>query len=167
MGYGALGLFLPFGLVNPVEMYVFGIVFGLNFGSTYSYARSVFSGIVPPGQEAEFFALFEITDKGSSWIGPIMTAVIANSLSIRWAMVYVVIFFLLPMPILIYGVDLDVARQQAGRADQGDADANDKAEDVQLHDMRTSTGIIPAPDDGLLPVTSASVVSADPDAFQE
>merc|ERR1712013_77275 len=117
----------------------------------------VFSGMVPRGQEAEFFALFEITDKGSSWIGPIMTAVIANLLSIRWALVYVILFFLLPMPILVYGVDLDVARKQAGRDIDGEAvDAAEKDGTVQLHEMRTSTGIVPAAEP-METVTSSSV----------
>jgi UMF1 family MFS transporter len=31
----------------------------------------VFSDLVIPGKEAEFFALYEITDKGSSWLGPL------------------------------------------------------------------------------------------------
>merc|ERR1712129_470812 len=84
---------------------------------TYSYARSVFVQMLPRGKEAEMFALFEITDKGSSWIGPLTTAVIANTLSIRWAMIYVVFFFLIPMVILVYGVNLEKGMREAGRFD--------------------------------------------------
>jgi MFS-type transporter involved in bile tolerance (Atg22 family) len=33
-------------------------------GPVQSYSRTVFSDLVIPGKEAEFFALYEITDKG-------------------------------------------------------------------------------------------------------
>eukprot|EP00960_Hanusia_phi_P014924 441759-Hanusia_phi.AAC.2 len=32
----------------------------------------MFADLTVPGKEAEFFALFEITDKGSSWLGPLV-----------------------------------------------------------------------------------------------
>ena len=61
------------------------------------------------------FALYEITDKGSSWIGPAMVAVVSNFASMRWAVFYVIILFILPMPILWWGVDLKKRMKQAGR----------------------------------------------------
>eukprot|EP01083_Nonionella_stella_P112481 330935_1 len=128
--YISIGLIpnIPFGLVVKGEMFFFCFVYGINFGSTYSYARSVFANMVPRGKEAEMFALFEITDKGSSWIGPLLTAIIANTLPIRWALIYVAAFFIIPMPILVYGVDLEEGMKQAGRWE--DPEENDGTADV-------------------------------------
>merc|ERR1719245_1951293 len=84
------------------------------------------------------FALYEITDKGSSWIGPLMVAFIANSLSIRWGMIYVALFFLIPLPILIYGVSLKDGMKQAGRWKEEEEDKeknqNDENEDENRND---------------------------------
>ena len=115
--YGMLGLIpdIPFGLVHKGELYVFVIVYGLNWGSIQSYARSVFAYLVPIGKESQMFALYEITDKGSSWIGPLMVALITNISSIRWGMFYVTSFFVIAMPLLIWGVDLQTGMKQAGR----------------------------------------------------
>ena len=119
LSYSVLGLIgsSPVGLVNAWEMYVFCLFYGINWGSTYSYARSVFVQMLPRGKEAEMFALFEITDKGSSWIGPLTVAVISNTFTIRWGMIYVILFFVIPMPILIYAVDLEKGTKEAGRYD--------------------------------------------------
>ena len=106
---------IPFGLVHKFELYIFVFIYGLNWGSIQSYARSVFAYLVPVGKESQMFALYEITDKGSSWIGPLMVALITNVATIRWGMFYVTSFFVIAMPLLIWGVDLVKGMQQAGR----------------------------------------------------
>ena len=39
-----------------------------------AFGRAVFSELIPKGHESDMFALFEITDKGSSWMGPLIAA---------------------------------------------------------------------------------------------
>jgi MFS transporter, UMF1 family len=74
--FGMLGFIesSPIGLKNTWELYPFAIWFGLNLGAIESFARTIFAQLTPPGREAEFFGFYELTDKGSSWIGPAMTA---------------------------------------------------------------------------------------------
>lgn len=61
---------LPFGLVSKLEMYVFAVIFGITLGPTQSYARVLFAELIPPGQESEFFGIYEITDKvGKGGVG--------------------------------------------------------------------------------------------------
>ena len=67
-----------FGLVNIWEMYYLGALYGLNIGSVQSYSRSMFTLMIPKKRESQFFGLYEITDKGSSWIGPLMVAMVSN-----------------------------------------------------------------------------------------
>eukprot|EP00002_Diphylleia_rotans_P004350 TRINITY_DN1317_c0_g1_i1.p1 TRINITY_DN1317_c0_g1~~TRINITY_DN1317_c0_g1_i1.p1 ORF type:complete len:463 (+),score=104.06 TRINITY_DN1317_c0_g1_i1:187-1575(+) len=74
--YAIIGFVAPFGLVSVPELLLFGFVFGFNVGSVQSYSRSLFAELIPPGMESEFFGLYEITDKGSSWIGPLLVGVI-------------------------------------------------------------------------------------------
>ncbi|KAG8931549.1 Autophagy protein 22 [Tulasnella sp. 418] len=120
--YGCLG-FLPFfkdgrlgfgGLTTPGEMYVLAIYFGSLYGAFQSYARSVFSELIPHGEEARWYGLYSITDKSSSFLGPLVVGVIADATgNIRFAFFFLVVMLLLPIPILVFNVDVDKGREDA------------------------------------------------------
>lgn len=81
----ALLSYLPFvqslgflGLQQPWEIYLVALVYGLVLGGLSSYCRAIYAELVPPGNEAAFFALYAVTDKGSSVLGPAMVGVIAD-----------------------------------------------------------------------------------------
>jgi UMF1 family MFS transporter len=83
--YGLLG-YLPFvkrwgvgGLQQGWEMYPVGMVFGLVLGGLSSFCRALFGELVPPGFEAAFYALYAITDKGSSVFGPAIVGAITDA----------------------------------------------------------------------------------------
>ena len=59
-------------------MHVLAVWFGACLGSAQAYGRALFSELIPEGHEADMFALFEITDKGSSWLGPLVAALIVQ-----------------------------------------------------------------------------------------
>ncbi|GMH53948.1 hypothetical protein TrST_g11901 [Triparma strigata] len=95
--YGAIGYLAelgwwencPIGIVQKTEMYFVCVLFGITLGPTQSYARTFFTDLIPPGQEAEYFGIFEVSDRGSSWVGPLVIAVIYESTGIiRHAMWY-------------------------------------------------------------------------------
>ena len=86
---------------------------GFLYGALQSYARACFSQLIPPGEEARFFALYSITDKSSSFIGPAVVAVIADATgSVRAGFVFLIIALVLPLPILAL-VDIDKVRADA------------------------------------------------------
>lgn len=83
--YGLLG-YLPFiqkwevlGLQQPWEMYPLAAVYGLVLGGLSSYCRSLYGELIPPGSEAAFYALYAITDKGSSVFGPTIVGAINDA----------------------------------------------------------------------------------------
>ncbi|GMI05902.1 hypothetical protein TrLO_g5613 [Triparma laevis f. longispina] len=95
--YGAIGYIAelgwwancPIGIVQKTEMYFVCIIFGITLGPTQSYARTFFTDLIPPGQEAEYFGIFEVSDRGSSWVGPLFIAILyENTGVIRHAMWY-------------------------------------------------------------------------------
>jgi UMF1 family MFS transporter len=116
--YGLLG-FLPFvqswgvgGLQQAWEIYPLGFVHGFVMGGLSSYCRAFYGEIIPPGSEAAFYALYAITDKGSSAVGPAIVGAIIDSVgTIRPAFGFLAILIALPIPIM-YFVDV-----QKGRAD--------------------------------------------------
>ena len=43
-------------------------VVALVLGGTQALSRSLFSQMIPKGGEGEYFSLYEISDKGTSWL---------------------------------------------------------------------------------------------------
>ncbi|CCX30457.1 autophagy-related protein 22-like protein [Pyronema domesticum] len=119
--YGLLG-FIPAvqragvgGLTSPWEMYVLGAVYGFVLGGVSGYCRSVFGELIPPGSEAAFYALYAVTDKGSSIFGPTIVGAITDKYGdIRVAFWFLTVLLSAPLP-LIYYVDVSRGRRE-GRA---------------------------------------------------
>ncbi|KAI8805773.1 autophagy-related protein 22-like protein [Cladochytrium replicatum] len=117
--YGLVGLSpnVPIGFKNPkwwYEMPVFAFVHGFLLGPTQSYSRVVFSELIPPGRETEFFSIYAITDKGSSWIGPLIVGALNQAGgTLRLSFVYFVTAFLIPIPILFFLVDMVKGKKDA------------------------------------------------------
>ena len=83
--YGLLG-YIPaiqrlgyLGLQQQWEMYPLGAVYGFVLGGLSSYCRALFGELIPPGYEAAFYALYAITDKGSSVFGPAIVGAITDA----------------------------------------------------------------------------------------
>ncbi|KAJ5097552.1 hypothetical protein N7456_008273 [Penicillium angulare] len=116
--YGILG-FVPsvqrsgLGLQQPWEMYPLGAIYGLVMGGLSSYCRSFFAELIPPGHEAAFYALYAITDKGSSVFGPAIVGVITDRYGeIRPAFVFLAILIFLPLPLMLL-VDVERGKRDA------------------------------------------------------
>ncbi|TGJ80383.1 hypothetical protein E0Z10_g8384 [Xylaria hypoxylon] len=116
--YGLLG-YLPFvqkwgvfGLQQPWEMYPLAAVYGLVLGGLSSYCRSLFGELIPPGSEAAFYALYAITDKGSSIFGPVIVGAIIDTYGeIRPAFWFLAVLVGLPAPI-IYFVNVERGKSE-------------------------------------------------------
>jgi len=54
-------------------------VYGFVMGGLSSFCRSLFGELIPPGFEAAFYALYAITDKGSSVFGPAIVGAITDA----------------------------------------------------------------------------------------
>jgi len=101
--WGFIGLIpnAPFGLIQKNELYLVCIIYGMCLGPVQSYSRTMFTDLIPPGRESEYFGVFEISDRGSSWMGPFITGTLYELTgSMRKAMIYIAIvlaigFFLL------------------------------------------------------------------------
>jgi len=123
---------ITFGLVNKWEIWMITVLYGMNAASLVGFGRSMTGNLIPDGKENELFSLYAITDKGSSWIGPAIMGVFSNLVGIRWPLLYVLIFFVVSIPI-IYGIDMEEGLQQAGRVEaHSHDDAQTKDEDEQM-----------------------------------
>ncbi|GAA1751676.1 MFS transporter [Luedemannella helvata] len=62
--------FLPVG--NAGAFMMLGALLGIVLGGSQALSRSLFSQLIPKGKEAEYFGIYEISDKGTSWLGPLL-----------------------------------------------------------------------------------------------
>ncbi|KAF2723019.1 putative MFS transporter family protein [Polychaeton citri CBS 116435] len=117
--YGLLG-FVPVvkswgfgGLQQQWEIFPLGFILGFVMGGLNTYCRSVFGVLIPPNKEAAFFALYAVTDKGSSVIGPaIVGRIVDGTGSIRVAFWFLAVLILLPIP-LIWLIDVQKGEHEA------------------------------------------------------
>lgn len=86
------GYFLPAG--SPVFFYALAAAIGLVLGGSQALSRSLYSHLVPRGKEAEYFSAYEMSDRGLSWLGPLVFG-LAYQLtgSYRDAIISLLIFF--------------------------------------------------------------------------
>ncbi|KAF9354466.1 Autophagy protein 22 [Mortierella sp. AD094] len=67
-----------FGLRHEWEVWVSVVYLGLIISTFYGVARVMMAELCPEGDENEWFSLFQLADKGSSWIGPFVTGAIQS-----------------------------------------------------------------------------------------
>ncbi|WP_073945772.1 MFS transporter [Streptomyces kebangsaanensis] len=95
----AAGYFLPAGA--PVWFFVLAAGIGLVLGGSQALSRSLFSHLVPPGKEAEYFSAYEMSDRGMSWLGPLLFGITYQLTgSYRDAILSLVAFFVLGFVLL-------------------------------------------------------------------
>ncbi|MGW7369198.1 MFS transporter [Streptomyces sp. NPDC054841] len=86
------GFLLPAG--EPVWFYALAAAIGLVLGGSQALSRSLFSHLVPRGKEAEYFSAYEMSDRGLSWLGPLVFGLAFQLTgSYRDAIISLVIFF--------------------------------------------------------------------------
>ncbi|WP_369131447.1 MFS transporter [Modestobacter roseus] len=79
-----------------VQFYLLAVVIGFVLGGTQALSRSLFSQLIPPGKEAEYFGFYELSDRGTSWLGPFLFALTYQLTdSYRYAIFSLVLFFVL------------------------------------------------------------------------
>ncbi|MEU5662451.1 MFS transporter [Streptomyces longwoodensis] len=95
----AVGYFLP--AEAPAGFFALAAAIGLVLGGSQALSRSLFSHLVPPGKEAEYFSAYEMSDRGMSWLGPLLFGVTYQVTgSYRDAIVSLVAFFVIGFVLL-------------------------------------------------------------------
>ena len=77
-----------------LEFTLLGVVIAIVLGGSQAISRSLFAQMIPPGKEAELYSFYEVSDRGTSWIGPALFAVVNQaSGSLRPAILSLIFFF--------------------------------------------------------------------------
>ncbi|MGL4648058.1 MAG: MFS transporter [Caldilineaceae bacterium] len=101
-------------LSSVLQFFIMGAVIGLVLGGSQALSRSLFSQMIPRGQEAEYFGLYEVSERGTSWMGPLLFGLALQFTgSYRVAILSVAIFFIAGLALLPF-VDVRRAIVEAG-----------------------------------------------------
>ncbi|HEX8681871.1 MAG TPA: MFS transporter [Ardenticatenaceae bacterium] len=96
------------------QFFIMGAVIAVVLGGTQALSRSLFSQMIPAGQEAEYFSLYEVSERGTSWIGPLIFGIALETTgSYRVAILSLIIFFVLGLALLTR-VNVRRAIQESG-----------------------------------------------------
>jgi len=99
---------------TTAEFFIMAAVVALVLGGTQALSRSLFSQMIPKGREGEYFSLYEISDKGTSWLAPLLFGLALQfTRSYRTAILSLLIFFIAGLAILLR-LDVDRATREAG-----------------------------------------------------
>jgi UMF1 family MFS transporter len=75
--WGMVGFFSKsFGVRNGWEIIVVAVWYGCHLGAYQAFSRAIFATLVPRGKESGFFSAYELTNKGSSAVGPVVLSVL-------------------------------------------------------------------------------------------
>ncbi len=88
---------------NVTEAYIMSGAIGFVLGGSQALSRSLFSQMIPKGRESAFFGIYAISERGTSWIGPIVFGFVAQMTdSYRPAILALIVFFVLGSIILAF-----------------------------------------------------------------
>ena len=83
------------------QFFVLGAFIALVMGGSQAISRSLFAQMVPNGKEAEFFSFYEVSERGTSCIGPLVFG-LANQMfgNLRVAILSLIFFFIMGLILL-------------------------------------------------------------------
>lgn len=103
------------------QAWFLGAGIGLVLGSTQALSRSLFSKMIPKGREAAFFSIYELSERGTSWIGNLVFGVVVvYTGSFRQAILALIFFFVSGSIMLIF-TDVQRAMREAAMRSAVDA----------------------------------------------
>jgi UMF1 family MFS transporter len=89
------------GEARAMEFLILGVVIALVLGGSQAISRSLFAQMIPQGREAEFYSFYEVSDKGTSWFGPLLFGLVNQIFgSLRPAILSLIFFFVVGAVIL-------------------------------------------------------------------
>jgi UMF1 family MFS transporter len=92
-----------------IEFVILGAFIALVMGGSQAISRSLYAQMIPEGREAEYYSFYEVSERGTSWIGPLLFGLMNQVFgSLRPAILSLIFFFVMGLIILPF-VNVDKA----------------------------------------------------------
>ena len=114
VGWSAVVVYAYGFLQTVTQAWVMAAVIAIVLGGSQALSRALFSRMIPKGREAAFFGVYEISERGTSWVGPLIFGIVVGATnSYRQAILSLIVLFLVGMVIILF-TDTDRAVKDAG-----------------------------------------------------
>jgi MFS transporter, UMF1 family len=97
--WAGVTIYAYFGLKGEqrvLEFFILGACIAVVLGGSQAISRSLYAQIIPAGKQAEYYSFYEISERGTSWVGPLLFGLV-NQLtgSLRPAILSLIFFFVM------------------------------------------------------------------------
>ncbi len=97
-------IYAYFGLTGPnrvLEFFILGAFIAVVLGGSQAISRSLYAQIIPSGKHAEYYSFYEISERGTSWTGPLLFGLVNQMFgSLRPAILSLIFFFIAGLIVL-------------------------------------------------------------------
>jgi MFS transporter, UMF1 family len=86
---------------RTVQFFIMGACIALVLGGSQAISRSLFAQMIPAGKQAEYYSFYEISERGTSWIGPLLFGLMNQVFgNLRPAILSLIFFFVVGLAVL-------------------------------------------------------------------
>lgn len=103
-------------LTEKYEAWFLGAAIGFVLGGTQALSRSLYSQMIPKGRESSFFSFYEISEKGTSWMGLLIFSIVVGMTGSYRNAILALIFFFVVGGLLLLINPIDKAIHNAGQS---------------------------------------------------
>jgi MFS transporter, UMF1 family len=87
---------------TTLQFFIMAAVVAIVMGGSQALSRSLYAQLVPHRKEAEYFSIYEVSDKGTSWMCPLLFGLALQFTgSYRIAILSLIVFFLAGLLVLL------------------------------------------------------------------
>ncbi len=100
---------------TTTQFFVLAAIIAVIMGGSQALSRSLYAQIIPKGREAEYYSVYEVSDKGTSWMGPSFFGLAMQfTHSYRVAVLSLIVFFIAGLLVLLK-VDMERGEKDVAR----------------------------------------------------
>jgi UMF1 family MFS transporter len=89
------------GETRVLQFWILGAFIAVVMGGSQAISRSLFAQMIPAGKEAEFYSFYEVSERGTSWTGPLLFGIMNQAFgSLRPAILSLIFFFVMGLILL-------------------------------------------------------------------
>lgn len=98
----AVLIYIYVAVKTTLEFFIMAAIVALVMGGSQALSRSLYAQIIPKGREAEYYSIYEISDKGTSWMCPLLFGLALQfTKSYRMAILSLIVFFVAGLLVLL------------------------------------------------------------------
>jgi len=109
----AVLVYIYLAVKTTLQFFIMAAIVALVLGGSQALSRSLYAQMIPRLREAQYYSIYEVSDKGTSWLCPLFFGLALQfTRSYRMAILSLVIFFLAGLLVLLK-VDVERAEREA------------------------------------------------------